>query len=161
VPAAWQSHRPACCRLAACQPTSTHPSETAFFVCSLRPCVPSDAQQHCAASALLFLDREGALRFETVFVIGTFSGSGSDHRRHHRSPVTALKPTGQVHPKARYRLVTPTVTLRSTSIASGFSAIVLRVAGLPYRGFESIHLRHLRTYLRTSGSTLHLWRQDA
>jgi len=76
------------------------------------------------------------LRFETVFVIGTFSGSGSDHRRHHRSPVTANRPTGQVYLKARYALGTPTVTLRSTSIASGFSAIVLRVAGLRIRRFE-------------------------
>ena len=45
---------------------------------------------------LLFLDREVTLRFETVFFTGTFSGSGSDHRRHHRSPVTANRPTGQV-----------------------------------------------------------------
>ena len=45
---------------------------------------------------LLFLDRDVALRFETVFVIETFSGSGSDHRCHHRSAVTANRPTGQV-----------------------------------------------------------------
>jgi hypothetical protein len=66
---------------------------------------------------LLFLNRELALRFETVFVIWTFSGLGSAYRRHHRKPRHGQQ-AGGAGPTKRARIGTMTVTLYSTGIAS-------------------------------------------
>ena len=57
----------------------------------------------------LFRSRCPALALKRFFVIETFSGSGSDHRCHHRSAVTANRPTGQVQLAETLRPSTPTV----------------------------------------------------
>jgi hypothetical protein len=79
---------------------------------------------------LLSSARDVGLRFDFALVIGDLLRLCGDHRRHHRSPTSAKKPSGRI-PKRRRRPELDTVPLCLREEASPFWIILLLVWGAP------------------------------